>query len=367
MAKKQTQREKPKDLGSMGSVAAGDRPSLWHAPGASFYPGARDTFEGDFGSLIREHIAPGHSPAEPLLGEDDLVVTLGSCFARELRTFLLEAGLESSRFRIPDALNNTYALLDFFTWCATGAETGFGFSYDRAASGEIAEFTPDAERESYAKAFADAGAFVFTLGLAEVWSDKATGGVFWRGIPEDVFEEGRHEFRLTTVDENARNLGGLIDQARSLNPSAPIVLTLSPVPLAATFRGISCLTADCVSKSILRVAIDQVLSEERPGVYYWPSFEIVRWAGSHLSWPTYGFEDVRARRVTRYVVGQIIDAFVEAYFTPGAAAKMRERQAAGKMTMRSPASWSGKLHDIAARRERKQERARKWRARRAQS
>ena len=42
----------------------------------------------DFERLIREWILPGHTPAEPMLTADDLVVTLGSCFARELRTFL---------------------------------------------------------------------------------------------------------------------------------------------------------------------------------------------------------------------------------------------------------------------------------------
>jgi len=89
--------------------------------------------------------------------------------------------------------------------------------------------------------------------------------VFWRGVPKDVYDEKRHVFRLTTVDENADNLTRLVEVVRQVNPTAPIILTLSPVPLLATFREISCLTADCVSKSVLRVALDQVMSRRLEG------------------------------------------------------------------------------------------------------
>ena len=45
------------------------------------------------------------------------------------------------------------------------------------AGGEIKEWTPEHKRKAYADAFASAGAFVFTIGLAEVWQDRETGGV----------------------------------------------------------------------------------------------------------------------------------------------------------------------------------------------
>ena len=165
---------------------------------------------------------------------------------------------------------------------------------------------------------------VFTIGLAEVWQDRDTGGVFWRGIPDEIFDENRHVFRLTTVEENARNLKQMIAIIRSLNPTAPIVLTLSPVPLMATFRDISCLTADCVSKSVLRVALDQVMSTRPPNVYYWPSFEIVKWIGANLPWASYGRKG-EARAIDRSLVRQIMEEFVEAFYTPEARALIRSR------------------------------------------
>ena len=220
----------------------------------------------------------------------------------------------------------------------TGSVTGQGFRYDTTADGEIREWTPEDTREHALRHLEEAGAFVFTLGLAEVWQDRETGSVFWRGVPEDVFDQARHVFRPTTVEENERNIVRAIELIRRVNPAAPIVLTLSPVPLKATFRDISCLTADCVSKSTLRVALDAVVAHGFEQVYYWPSFEIVRWVGGHVPWPAYGFNRGDSRHVTRFLVAQIIDAFVEAFYTPAAVEEMRASVGWATSFERSPRS-----------------------------
>ena len=221
-------------------------------------------------------------------------------------------------------LNNTFAILDFFSWVATGEQTGEGFRYERVAGGEIRQWVPETRRQEYASFFSGVGAFVFTIGLAEVWQDRETGGVFWRGIPDEIFDANRHVSRATTVEENAGNLRKILDLVRRLNPKAPVILTLSPVPLMATFRDISCLTADCVSKSILRVALDQVMSDRRSDVYYWPSFEIVKWVGANLPWSAYGEKD-EARKVNHRLVKRIVDEFMTAFYTPHAREIIRAR------------------------------------------
>jgi hypothetical protein len=303
----------------------------WHALDVNPYPPSLELFAGDLRQLIREYAIVGHAPSEPLLDEGDWVVTVGSCFAGELRGRLRRAGLASSRLWVPTGLNNTFAMLDFVSWCVTGEETGRGFRYDRLESGEIGEWKPEEERARYEARFAEAGAFVFTLGLAEVWEDRVTGGVFWRGVPEEIFDTDRHVFRLTTVDENTENIRRIIDLVRRVNPRAPIVLTLSPVPLKATFRDISCMSADCVSKSVLRVAIDQVMTEDHPHVYYWPSYELVRWVGAHLPWQAYGLDKPKPRSVSRYLVDQIVDAFLESFYRPRAVDAIRAAGAADRM------------------------------------
>jgi hypothetical protein len=299
----------------------------WYGDGVVLFPASRELFDGNLAEVIREHVLIGHVPAKPMLGVDDSVVAIGSCFAGELRTYLRLAGFESKRIWIPDGLNNTYALLDFLTWCMTGRTTGTGFRYDRDENGKIREWVADEPPSRYAERFSEAGALVFTIGVAEVWQDRETGGVFWHGMPSQIYDAGRHVSRLTTVEENVTNIRRVVELTRSANRDAPIVLTLSPVPLKGTFRGISSLSADCVSKSVLRVAIDQVMSEGHQGVYYWPSFEIVKWAGPFLTWPAYGLDDGKTRHVTRRLVGEIVDAFIETFFVPDATETLRRRAA----------------------------------------
>jgi GSCFA family len=304
----------------------------WHREDVNLFPTAFESYE-DVPRLFREHILPGHMPEKPVLSERDTVVTLGSCFAQELREVLELAGFGSGSFWIPAGLNNTYAVLDFVSWAVTGGATERGFRYERGPDGQIAEWSPTEERAAYEQHFRTAGAFVFTLGLAEVWVDRETDRVFWRGVPEEIYDAGRHEFRLTTVGENEQNIRRIVELIREVNPAAPIVLTLSPVSLLATFRDVSCITADCVSKSVLRVALDNVVTEKPDNVYYWPSFELVKWAGSVFDWRVYG-ED--ARHVHRYLVQCIIDAFVEAFYGPEAAALLLGRLRASGHEYKAP-------------------------------
>ncbi|RFC36365.1 MAG: GSCFA family protein [Candidatus Nitrotoga sp. LAW] len=296
-----------------GSGAASWAENSWHQSVAHAYP-TRFEELGDLSRLITDHVVRGHTPDKPPLARGDNVVTLGSCFAAELRYFLNEAGLASDSFWVPSGLNNTYALLDFISWCATGKQTEKGFRYERTPDGTLKDWTPTHEREEYLDKLRTAGAIVFTIGLAEVWEDSHTGQVFWRGIPELIFDEGRHRFRITTVDENRKNIRQIIDLIRKINGTVPIVLTLSPVPLKATFQNVSCMTADCVSKSILRVAIAEIMQENRPDIFYWPSFEIVKWGGCHLPYPVYGTDDAVVRHVSRYVVMHILFEFVRYFY-----------------------------------------------------
>ena len=320
----------------------------WHQEKVNAFPEALSLYD-DVPRLFRDHILGGHVPSEPLLTETDTVVTLGSCFAQELREVLELARFGSSNLWVPSGLNNTFALLDFVSWATTGSATHRAYRYERSSGGEIVEWEAEREQETYREYFLRAGAFVFTLGLAEVWVDAETDQVFWRGVPEHIFDERRHEFRLSTVAENEQNVREMIRHVRAANPKAPIVLTLSPVPLQATFRDISCLTADCVSKSVLRVALDSVMLDGLENVYYWPSFELVKWAGPAFDWRAYGPD---ARHVHRYLVECIVSAFVESFYGSEAALVLQDRLRDGGQRERPPHRVRLGLHEIARRRRR---------------
>jgi hypothetical protein len=61
---------------------------------------------------------------------------------------------------------------------------------------------------------------------------------------------------------------------RSTNPTCRFILTVSPVPLVATYERRHVWTSTTYSKAVLRVAADEV---ERmfPFVTYFPSFEVI--------------------------------------------------------------------------------------------
>ncbi len=306
-------------LGARSSWGA----QTWHSDGVNRYPLDEERFVTDLPGVLRESVFAGHGPETGTLTVDDTVVTVGSCFARHVRKYLAYSGASAKGFHVPEGLNNTFAILDFVSWCITGRDDGRAFRYDRLETGEIREWTPEVERREYLDAISAAGAFVFTLGLAEVWEDRETGGVFWRGVPAEIFDADRHVFRLSSVEENEANLLQVVELVRSVTPSAPIVFTLSPVALKATFREGSCVTADCVSKSTLRVAVDRVLARGIGGVYYWPAFEVFRWIGPSLPYSVFGRPD--SRHANMDVVAEVLEAFIDRFWTREAAEALRAR------------------------------------------
>lgn len=113
-------------------------------------------------------------------------------------------------------------------------------------------------------------------------------------------------FRITSIGENLENLRKIVDIVRAKRGDVPIVFTLSPVPLNATFREISCISANSVSKAILRVAVDELMRERANdgNLYYFPSYEMVTsyfkdpWGPDRLH-PTYDTVDTIMRTFAR--------------------------------------------------------------------
>jgi hypothetical protein len=154
--------------------------------------------------------------------------------------------------------------------------------------------------------------FIITLGLSEIWYDEVTDGVFWRAVPEDAFDAKRHKFRVSTVGETKANLAEMYRLIKKHVPEAKVLFTLSPISLAATFRPVSCVTANSVSKAILRAGLDEFL-RSKPEVlnrdlFYFPSYEILQQAFLY-PWRDDG------RHPHRYVLETIMRTFEAAYCT----------------------------------------------------
>src|SRR4030095_15183101 len=99
------------------------------------------------------------------------------------------------------------------------------------------------------------------------------------------------------------------------------ILTLSPVPLDSAI-GIKktmpygAIELDCISKSTLRAALHEVVSQVAATdrkLHYFPSYEIVRWIGPMLAEPTFGAEDASSRHVSSHVLDGVYAYFIRKY------------------------------------------------------
>ena len=139
------------------------------------------------------------------------------------------------------------------------------------------ELALDRERHFRAvrEAFETLDVFVFTMGLTEAWRSRVDGAVFplCPGVAGGVFDRKKHEFVNFDVETVVADTRAFLQRLRSVNPSAKVILTVSPVPLMATAEDRHVLVSTVYSKSVLRVACD-VLSRER-NVTYFPAYEIV--------------------------------------------------------------------------------------------
>ena len=129
------------------------------------------------------------------------------------------------------------------------------------------------------RAFSEMDIFVFTLGLTECWGSREDGAVYplCPGVAAGRFDAERHVPFNFTVDEVVADLRAFIDEVRAVNPRMKMILTVSPVSLAATAAKQHVLIATTYSKAVLRVAAEQVSC--LPDVYYFPAYEIVSAAG----------------------------------------------------------------------------------------
>jgi hypothetical protein len=125
-------------------------------------------------------------------------------------------------------------------------------------------------------AIEQADVFVFTLGLTETWIDKRDGAAFpiAPGVVGGKFDPEIHEFKNLTVSDVTADMTYAIEQIRAVNPNVKVLLTVSPVPLNATYEPKHVLQATVYSKSVLRVAAHE-MTQTFDFVDYFPSFEII--------------------------------------------------------------------------------------------
>lgn len=277
------------------------------------------------------------------LGRRDRVMTAGSCFAQHIGRYLKAAGCaylvtepahplaSAEAVRLTNyglftaRYGNVYTarqLLQLFERAYGRLEPAediwseservfldpFRPSIQPRGFNSRKEFDIDRERHFRAvrEAFETLDVLVFTLGLTEAWRARPDGAVFpvCPGVMGGAFSPERHEFVNFGVEETVADLKTFVTGLRAINPGARIILTVSPVPLAATAEPRHVLVSTVYSKSVLRVAADMV-ARAFENVAYFPAYEIVAggFAGDYFA------EDRRS--VTEQGVAHVMRVFAD--------------------------------------------------------
>jgi hypothetical protein len=279
------------------------------------------------------------------ISKTDRIATAGSCFAQYIGTTLAKHGFNyfvtEEKPLSPSATAENYGVFsaryaNIYTTRqlsqlferAFGASTPQDQIWQRNDGMFVDPFRPQiqkagfptalemtADREVHLKAvrtmFEHCSVFIFTLGLTETWLSDVDGAA----VPLAPFVDGSstsgatYHFKNLEVPEMCEDLLTFVDRLRKVNPTVRVILTVSPVPLIATYEKRHVLVSTFASKAKLRVVAD-VITRKVPNVAYFPAYEIV--TGPH-SRGRYFDNDLRT--VTPEGVAQVMTIFTR-HFLP---------------------------------------------------
>lgn len=157
---------------------------------------------------------------------------------------------------------------------------------------------------------------IFTLGMTEAWRSRTDGTVYplAPGVAGGVYDHERYGFVNFTPGEVEESLIQFFDAVKLRNPSLRVILTVSPVPLAATYEDRSVLVSTTYSKAALRVAAEAMI-RRHDWIDYFPSYEII--TGSPTGGLYYQEDD---REVNALGVAHVMRLFERYYInSPGVA------------------------------------------------
>lgn len=246
---------------------------------------------------------------------EDLVFTIGSCFARNIEQHLIASGynVAVSRFEQlcrdegvvvkSNTLNKFVAqsIVNELRWALEpGAEFPVDaivqYKGDRFLDMQLAPGLRPTDLEtalatrravsSYIGMVKDAKVVIVTLGLAEAWYDKQLD-LYTNTLPLKATVDrfpGRFEHHVLEYNQLVESLRAMLRLLEQYgHPDFRMLLTVSPVALGATFTEHDALVANTYSKAVQRAAAETIV-RENPRVDYLPTYESVTLSDHSLAW-----------------------------------------------------------------------------------
>lgn len=255
--------------------------------GSKFFPRIHGVFADIEASC--DHFLMHDMATKTMVGPETAIFTMGSCFAQNISRFL---GLV---LKLPTQHLSVGEELDSLSFLET--------------VGGLAEALPSTV-EFIANAIDPV--MIYTIGIAEILQDEK-GSYSVGSLKNNPALARRKTANIQDPVQIAAQLNEAFALLRKINPGLRIVLTVSPVPLEATFRrDLSILAADCLSKSTLRNAANLV-ADPANDIFYYPSFEFVRWLCPLIGLQAFAEDDGHPRHVSNRVIFAICLLFTK-YF-----------------------------------------------------
>lgn len=265
------------------------------------YPRQTQSFSQD-SEFVWKNLFSGYAMAEEMrFSASTKVLTMGSCFAVNISNALRNSGIDAHALRLHEEANSPLANFYLVDYLRKERWSRYRELFDKEINAAKCQY--------FRQSVQSAGLFILTLGVGICCFDKKSGRLILRPNSREAIDS---KWRFLSTSEVEKYVTKLIKEIRKIHPALPIVLTVSPVPIYRSFLSPSAFVDDCLSKCTLRSAVHQIQSNNRC-VYYWPTFEIFRWIGSHLG-PAYGADDGLPRHPNKALVQIATEAFRDSLF-----------------------------------------------------
>ena len=147
---------------------------------------------------------------------------------------------------------------------------------------------------------------IITFGLIEEWKFKKNPIQHAPNRKEMLKKDNnKFIFNILTINDTEKIISEIIDKLFLINQKIKVILTVSPVPLEATFSNEHILVANSLSKSTLRSSLKNLV--DKKNVDYFPSYEMVNAYGPNA------FEK-DLRHVKSEIVQNVFNIFKKTYF-----------------------------------------------------
>lgn len=273
---------------------------------------------------------------------------IGSCFAREIEDELERQGVpclskeliikcineSPEHFKIKDVDGRTYAFLNRYS--PASLKTFFDFlkedflgnsllvaskedpsKYDdllftrifQPQNIELCHQRRAKIRDSMRLALKNSSRLIITLGLIEYFATQVEGTDIAANIPPSINSADFNDyiFNIETTSTTISSIKHIIKIAKSFNNQIQVIITVSPVPLDATFRDMDIIIANNFSKAVLISAVNELINKEpKDYCHYFPSYELVTNSDRNSAWR----DDLR--HVAPQMVEHILKKFIEA-------------------------------------------------------